>query len=72
VSSQRIRVAPARALRQAEGGASEGEDATLDLDLREARVGRGDDDVERQAQLDAEREAAAVHRDYRRLLAGTA
>jgi hypothetical protein len=66
------RVAPASALRQAVGGAAEGEDAAPDLNLREARVGRGDGDVERQAQLDAKREAAAVHGDHRRLLAGAA
>ena len=61
------RVAPARRLHPAEGRAAEREDAALHLDLRELRVVGGDGDVGREHELDAEREAAAVHGAHDRL-----
>src|SRR5262249_22064504 len=60
-------IAPTRPLDQSEGGAAEGEDSALDLDLRELRVAGGDADVLGQAQLDAERQTAAVDGDDGRL-----
>ena len=49
--------------REAQGRAAERQDAAGDLDLAERRRARSDRDVRGQDQLDAQREAGALHRD---------
>src|SRR5262249_11287642 len=57
-----LRVGPADLARKANGGAADGVNPALDLDLPEAGVRRGDADVGREEQLDPDREAGALHR----------
>lgn len=62
------RVGPADLAREAEGRAADGVDATLDLDLAEARRRGGDANVRREHELDADREADALDGADDRLL----
>src|SRR5690606_27326223 len=66
------RVAPPGDLRQAQGGAAEGEDPALDLDLAEAGVAGSDPDVGGEQQLDADGEAVALGGHDQRLAADAA
>jgi hypothetical protein len=55
---------PQPARHHTDGGAAGGQQAALDLDLREARIGCGHDQIRRQHHLDAEGEADALNGEH--------
>jgi hypothetical protein len=69
VRSEQIahRVSPAKLGRGSERGASEGHDPTRYLQLPEANVIRGDDDIRSQCKLDGQREGDPLYGDHDRL-----